>query len=273
MNLRGVKIFYSVFMFTLVSCSEETIDEKFIARVGDNVLTRNELNEMYESEEFANRYKSEIVRQWIEKQVLYQEASESGILETDQYKLLNELNAQQIAAALLLDEFYSENIPVINENNLRNFYEEHKDDFKLSDDLFTYNLAVFNDENAAINFRKQLMDNGWNDPALNDFGESNLLEFEKGKISNRSDITPIQLLRSLDKLLPGEVSIILFTDSDNYIIVQLIDKIEKGRIPEFEVIKKVVEMRYTVIKQRQKYNEFLQELYSKYNVEINKDYE
>ena len=254
------------------ACSEKNDDKKFIAKVGNKKLTEEDFKQLVDFSNSSNRHKSEVIRRWIEEELLFQESQEDGITENERYKFLSELNSQKLAGALLLQEYFESHEPVISESDLRSFYDENKNNFELNDDMYIYNLAGFSDENSAIRFRKKLVSNEiiWSDTPPADTA---LYDYMAHKQTSMHDIYPVQILRSLTKLQPGEISIVIKTEPETYNIVQLLEKIDKGSIPGYEYIKEKVKLRYRALKEKQIYNKFYKELYTKYNVEINKDYE
>ena len=271
MRKKVLNIIFPV-LLVLSACSHEKEEQKFMAKVGNETLTEKDFNELVSSTGSTNQHKAEIIRRWIEEELLFQESEEKGITENDRFEFLSGLNSRKLAGALLLQNYFKEHEPLISDNDLREFYEQNKSDFELNDDMFVYNLAGFSDENSAIKFRKTVVANK-NNWSVDTPADSNLSEYKINKLANMHDIYPLQILRSLNKLVPGEISIIIKTEPDRYNIVQLLERMEKGSIPDFSYIKEIVKLRYKALKEKQLYNEFYQELYSKYNVEINKDYE
>lgn len=260
-----------VLIILLIGCSKQQEGKKYLARVGDKVLTKNEFEEFLKYSGSSKSNRTELVRRWIEDEILYQESVENELTENDNFRFLSGMNEKKLAGALLIKKFFDERELIISDSELVGYFEDNKNDFRFYDDLFTYNLAAFSDENSAIKFRQKLVGEKikWSD----NFDENEeCIDYKLNKLSAKHDIYPVQILRSLNKLLPGEISIVIKTEPERYNIVQLLYKIEKGGIPDFHSVKDLVKLRLKTIRQKEMYNEYYKYLYSKYNVEINKDF-
>lgn len=258
--------------FFLVCCNDVQEDSIFVARVNDSVLTEAALNSMMESSGI-NKYRSEIIRQWVEKEILYQEAVNLELTENSFFESTLETSKKEIAAAVLLKEHYKFSETEVDEDELLDYYKESIEELRLSDYAYLYNIVSFNDENSAIDFRKITMNNGWNEISNFQNLSSHVTEFTKEYFQYEYQIRSQKILRVLKNLLPGEVSIVLRLEPERYTIVQILNKFKKGSIPKFEYIKNVVESRYNMIRRKKIYSEYYKELYSKYNVEIKKEFE
>ena len=72
----------------LNSCGKESSQKEFIARVNNNYLTQKDLSAIIDSGYGKDLYKNEIVRNWIDKELLYQQAEKSGMNQKSNWRLL-----------------------------------------------------------------------------------------------------------------------------------------------------------------------------------------
>lgn len=249
-------------------CGKETPQRDYIAKVNNTYLSKEELQTIIDSVPGNNQYRSEIIRNWINRECLYQQAVKEGILKSSEYRRVIEDSKKELASALMLKKLYDEKYPEVDDKNLVSYYESHNDLFRLSDDAFLINKVNFSNEDEAIQFRTTVIESNWN-KATNVFKKtaSNVLF---NNMINRLNIHPAGLLRIIEELDPKETSIVVNTGDNNYSVVQLIEKYSKGTIPPFDIIRDQVMKMYISNKKELQYSEYLEHLYSQYDIEIKK---
>jgi hypothetical protein len=84
------------------------------------------------------------------------------------------------------------------------------------------------------------------------------------------EIHPAGLLRIVEGLDPKEISIVVNTGDNNYSVVQLIEKYQKGTIPPLDIIKDKVLSTYISDKKEMQFSDYLEKLYSQNDIEIKK---
>ena len=97
--------------------------------------------------------------------------------------------------------------------------------------------------------------------------------YESSKMFLRSQLPNEKVVRIIDNLLPGEISIVFESEPNIFSVVQLVEFLSEDSIPKMSFVQDVVIERYSMMERKRLYNEFVKELYSKYNVEINRDTE
>lgn len=249
-------------------CGKETPQRDYIAKVNNTYLSKEELQTIIDSVPGNNQYRSEIIRNWINRECLYQQAVKEGILKSSEYRRVIEDSKKELASALMLKKLYDEKYPEVDDKNLVSYYESHNDLFRLSDDAFLINKVNFSNEDEAIQFRTTVIESNWN-KATNVFKKTapNVLF---NNMINRLNIHPAGLLRIIEELDPKETSIVVNTGDNNYSVVQLIEKYSKGTIPPFDIIRDQVMKMYISNKKELQYSEYLEHLYSQYDIEIKK---
>ena len=55
-------------------CGEEKKEEDYVARVNDSYLSSKDLNELIDTTSSSTFYKSEVIRNWINRELMFQEA-------------------------------------------------------------------------------------------------------------------------------------------------------------------------------------------------------
>ena len=256
----------------LIGC-EKKVEQKYVARVNDSYLTEENLSFLTDpgKEGYTGKNSEELIRQWIDTEILYQEALKNNKILGAEFNNVIERSTKELAGVLLLKDAVANEKARINEDEIEDFFNSNKTEFVIAHDAAVVNMVKFNDEELAIQFRTELVNKGWNNTSEEYARSSSLLEKQENKLIYKYQIQPLKLMRVIDELLPGEISIIIETEPDVYTIVQLIDFINKGSVPDFEYIKNLVRQRYTIMRNKQFVQNYIQQLRTKYDIEIRRN--
>jgi len=253
--------------FGIAACEEKTPPENYAARVNDVYLTESDIEEKLEE---GLKFREEFVIEWIEDELLAQEAVKSGIVKGEKYAQIIENSKRELAAALLLSEHFSGINPELKQKTLYDYYDLNRDDFKLPQDAFVINKAGFSEEETAIRFRNYLVENNWKKAFEKFSSGDDSVNLVANKLFYPFQIQPVKLYRILNEMMPGEVSIIVEAEPKKFEIVQLIRKYSKEEIPDFEYVSEVVKERFLTYQKKLIYKEYIDKLYSENQVEVNK---
>jgi PPIC-type PPIASE domain len=267
--LKTISIFFSVILFVtfIDGCKKEVSSKKYIAKVNDSYLTEDELDSIYNSSS-GIQYKNEIIRNWINRELLYQEAERQGVLNNKNFKRILEDSKKELAASFLLKNYSQMEKSAVEPAELEKYYNDNADEFKLIYDSYLLNLITFNSEDKALKFRSEALEKNWNN-ALHDLKNDTSVFSEKSRdLLYEYEIQPISVLRVVKELYPSEISIVLNNEADKYIVVQLIEKFNKGDIPPFDLIQNNVKNVYLMQKKELTIKDYIKELYSKNDIEV-----
>ena len=270
LNLKNKKVIFVFFAAVLLTgCGEDTKQKEYVARVNDTYLTKDELNEIVDTSR-SNFYKSEAVRNWVNKEILFKEAVKDGITKQNEYLKIIEDTKKDLAKSLLLNKILRETEIKVDQQELEEFYNIHKEDFRLFYESYYINYIEFNDEDKAVQFRTSVIETNWNKALFTFRGDSSIVNEQSYQLLKEHQIHPVYLLRVLKELYPDEVSIVLTNEEGNFAVVQLIQKYSKGTIPSFKVINEVVKERFIKEKKEKALDNYINELYSRYDIDIKK---
>lgn len=270
-----IKNYYliALFMPFILSCEKEKVAEDYVAKVNDVILSENELEDALDSKFHDKKYKDEYIRQWVETELLYQEAVENDITDEPEYKSVLEQSRKQLAVSFLLKEYYKDWEADYGVKELKSYFNKYINDFKIFDDAYVLNIADFNDESRAILFRYTLIESDWNSALSVFHNDESILDTKSNQLYYRYQIRPIMLYRAIKNLLPSETSIVLQTEPGIFTVVQLVTSLEKNSFPNYEYVEGLVKERYEVTLKTELYRNFIEELFVKHNVKFKKDYE
>ena len=252
----------------LYGCGKEPAEKEYIARVNNSYFTKDDLASVVDSGYGKKEYRNEIVRNWIDKELLYQEAKSSGILKDDDFIRTKNESEKRLAITFLINKLFKDEQLTIEPSEVKDYYDKHRDNFKLFHNAFLVNLVQFDDEDKAISFREEAFTNGWKKSAESFDNDSNIVFIENSKLVYEYELQPADLVRIIRELLPGEISIVINDGMGNYFIVQLLEKFERGSIPEYEIINDLVRDRYIASKKEQFIKNYVKDLYSKNDIEV-----
>lgn len=210
------------------------------------------------------------MRQWIDEELLYQEAVEKEITVSKEYLELLETAQKQLAGSMLLQKQLPGNFSEPSDNELGVFYDKIKESFRLADNAYVINIFDFKNEVSAIAFRNQVLQSNWNQAAK-------IFEKDSGFVSRSDEIflynyqlSPLHLSRIVKELNPNEISLIIEKEPTIFTVVQMVKILSKDAVAEFNFVKKEVKEIYYFQNRKESFSKYLDELYSKYKVEIKK---
>lgn len=272
-KLLSLKITRIIFLFSILfftNCSKETKKEDYIARVNKTYLTREEFTSLVDTTNLTGIEKEQIIKSWIYRELLFQKAKEEGIVDQDDYKNVLKKSSQELAAAMLLNNYVSSEEIELSDSELLEYYERNKNSFQLSSDSYLINKISFNTEDKTIKFRSLAIENDWV-KAANVFGDdTSMLRSINAELIEEKNLYPYQLMKIAKDLYPQEISIVITENAQYYSIVQILGKFPKGSIPKFEIIRQKIETRLLAEKKKQLIDYYLKELYSNNDIEIKK---
>ena len=257
-------------LLIISACSESKKPDSYIAKVNESYLTESEYAELIDSQFVSDASKSAVIKNWVRQEILYQEALKEGLTETKGFKETLQNTRKQLAAALILEKIAATAQPQFTNDELEDFFEENETSFKLPFNAYYLNRVNFSNRDAAVEFRTELIMNGWDVAIKKSELTSNLVNLENTVLVSEQDIQPVRLLRILEGLYPLEISIVIPDERGYYSVVQLLDKYTAGSIPAFHAVKSEVERRYKAALTELAVENYINELYSLSEVEINK---
>jgi PBP1b-binding outer membrane lipoprotein LpoB len=265
-------------LFTAVllsGCGKEPAGTGYVARVNNSYLMENDLNELidttygiiYSPEKDNNFYREEIIRGWIDKELLYQQAVKEKITDSDDFNKIMENTKKTLAGSLLLKRVSDDYNVAANPGDVEKFYQSRPEEFKLFINSYLLNIVSFNSEEEAIKFRNIVVQTNW-ETALNRAEKESLIFAQKaGVLLEEDEIYPVGLKNLIGALYPHEVSIV-FKSASSFIVAQLLEKYPEGTIPPFHLIKSKVERRFIAIEKQKFVSEYIKNLYADNEIEI-----
>ena len=256
-------------LFLLYACNEPQKPASYVARVNGSYLTEEDVSELIDSQFVSEKSRSSIIKSWVRREVLYQEAVKQGITDTKSFRKDIENAKRELAAAILLEKFNNSSTPVYTNEDLENYYNENQTSFRLPFNSYFLNRVNFSDKNTAVQFRTEVISSDWKQAADKFAKDTSLLNMANGILLPEQDIYPSKLLRILEGLYPLEISIVISDDRGYYTVVQLLDKYFAQTIPPFNAVKREVRKRYLSALAELNVEDYINDLFTKNEIEIN----
>ncbi|MDG5814257.1 peptidylprolyl isomerase [Chitinispirillales bacterium ANBcel5] len=260
-----------VLLFILVGCNNEP-DSPVVARVGNSVLT---LDELYESmppeysELITREQNVEYIRQWIDTEILYQEAKRQRIhREPNIRERLERMKKDLLSAEMISRGVGYKGHSVITEEDVRNYYYKNRHEFIREHDVVQYIEIVVDNLTIANQIRRTLNHENFLDVAysrskfpVNDPKNAPYIPLESIHPSIRNAIhsSPVPTITSPVRTDKG------------YHIVKVLNRLEKGDIATFDEVQHQISNYLSNYTQQKEAKNTLAELRLRNDVELNFD--
>lgn len=246
--------------------------EPILARLDEEVITLSQFNERISKlpaqyQELAKKAKVKLLDDFIVELLCYKEAIRLGIDRQKDTKEVLRAAKRKILMAKFIEEEVEKKIKV-EEAEIRDYYEKHKDYFLVPETYKASHILVNTEEKAKALLNK--LSEGA------DFGE--LAKAESMDLTNRrgGDVGYFkkgQLVPEFEeaclKLEIGQVSPIVKT-SFGYHIIKLTDKRPAG-VRRFEEVRNEIKTKIKSMKRKERFNHITQKLKDKANIQIDYD--
>jgi hypothetical protein len=257
--------------FLLGACSREPRASEYVARVDGSTLTRDDLAAAIDTAAGSMR---QYVNDWIVAELLYQEATRRGFLDSETLRRQFEQTKKRLAIAALLDkELYGgADSLAITDAAVKSYFDSSGSMFTLRQDIIRASYALFSERDAANQFRSLLLrGHSWpeivgtleNDTLL----AHHLQQLVTGQYYTASTLYPQELWKLAHSLRPGEVSFVLKAPSGFYVI-QLVGMKLQGETPDLDYVRDEVRNRILMEARRTRYEKLIADLRARHAVDI-----
>lgn len=265
---RKITLSVIIVLLGLTACSKEKKSDKYVVKINNAVLTEEQIRGSLAEDLNKGKTRDEFINNWIEKEVLYQEAVKEGILNDPEYKSILDRSRRELAEVLFVNKLLAKEKSEPSEDEIIKYYENYRDDFKLTDDVFRMNSVYFNDFNAAVKFREHALESSWKNSFNMLKNDPFLVTSEPAQVLYKFQIQPLSLLRTVVNLEKDEISVVMEMEPAKYSVFQLLEKFPKDSIPPLELVREDVKNRLSVMKKKEIIKMYLDKLIADHNLEI-----
>lgn len=271
-KLINKQIRYCIWSFLLIlgliSCSQGNKSNKYVAKINNEILTEEQLKSALSDEQNKGKYREEYIQNWIKTEILFQEAQKKGIVDDNQFKSYLERSKKELAVSLLLKKLSEENKIEMTDEDINKYYDDHKEEFKLDDDVYLINIIEISSFEKAVEFRNKLIESDWSRAENSIKNNPAVLSKETMRVYYRYQVQPVSLLRAVSNLDINEVSVVIETEPSKFSVVQMISRYSANSIPPLNVVKDEITARLSAIKEKDFLKDYIDKLITDHNPEI-----
>ena len=269
LNKNSIYLGFSlVLVFALTSCGNKKTRTDYIARVEDSYFTRPDFAAAFDTSKTAVSFKQEYLRNWVDRELLYKEALKENVEKDEEFQRLLADSRKELAKSFLLKKLIEKEDFSVEEKELQKYFEENKNDFRLFFDGFLINVIKFKDEDKAILFRNSAIETDWNKASRSFLNDQAKILQNNNQLVYAHQFQSADIANVVKELSAGEISIVINSASDEFTVVQLVNKFSVNDIPPLESVKAEAEKRLLAKKKQEFLQNYMKELYSKYEIEI-----
>ena len=272
-GINRFPFFFLILLAAVISgCGKTAQDSRVVASVNTSVLTMEMIrSQMDSSQKLTDADLRQYVNRWVTSELLYQEARRKGYDETKEImEKVAEAKKQLSIAELLEKEVYTLAENSIQPDEIDSYYQSHSSEFALQENLVRLSIAIFNQNDAAVEFRASALgESGWN-AAVEKFRN----DITKGMISltdslffSQSSLYPPELWKVASALGTQEVSFPVNT-SVGFVVMRSLGQYKKGTPAPFAYSEPEIRSRLTMERRQKKYQEYIQTLRTKHEVQF-----
>jgi foldase protein PrsA len=253
----------------LVVCRDQD-HSPTVARVGKAALTLDDLNKSIPpeySDRISRSQMLEYVKQWVDTELLYQEAMRQKLhKEPIIRERLEKMKKDLLGAEMISRSSFGSSDYQIADDRVRAYYEEHKESFRRESDVVRYIEIVVGDVQTAWQVRNKMARDNFLDLAVR-FSEAPVQDPRTVPFVAIHDLPP-EIADVVAKLrVNGTTSPIKL--ADGYHILRLLDKQDAGTYHELSEVRDEIVNTLATAAQKRGLERLLSDLRLKTDYELN----
>lgn len=214
---------YLIILLLIISCAEK--EQDVIVRIDGSKFTKSELEKYVPQSEYkklTDENLKELLDNWVEQEILYLEAKKRGLEREDSIKfVLDQYKKNLLVMELARREFSG----TVGESEIREYFEEHKDEFlyavKLGQIVLpNYDIAVrtLEEIKAGADFFKLARER-----SLTRFGSPEEATIVTDYLQ-RGGVADFSTEEIIFNMKPGDLSEVIPFLQGTYLIIKMVDK-------------------------------------------------
>ena len=266
-----------VFLVLMAACAKETPQTRFVARVDQDVLTEEDLAGIQDSLTHRPNQRNEYINEWVNTELLYQEAIRLGLTEGDSFLRQMEATKRHLAIEALLDrEVYAIDTSAVGDQAIVAVYASSAKAYALRQDVVNASYVVFSDRDPANAFRsKVLRGTSWDD-AVQQVERDSVARHQLRRVATRQYFTqtslyPEELWKLARTLGKDDVSFVVKTN-DGFCVLKAHGMKRQGEVPDLAYVRNEIRDRLLIEQRKTRYEQLITDLRAKHTVDIRMDH-
>jgi peptidyl-prolyl cis-trans isomerase C len=255
---KKIEFFICLAVLFAFRCGTKIEQSDIIAKVGNAVLTKQELQSLMVNQGYSVDEERTFVDRWIHRELLYQEALRQHIQQSDDLQKELVQIEKELMINKLLERTYKEKIR-LSEEEIRSYYDQNVTDFRvIKDEVRIQHILLKTRSDANLALQEITAGNSFESVAksrsIDEFAEQG---GEMGYVC-REDVIP-EIQRQAFRLSDNQVSPIIHTEF-GYHIIKVLDHRSAGDLRPLAEVRPEIMQRLRVIKEGQVYYDLLYQL-------------
>lgn len=268
-------IFRVVALALLVAgCQKDEPPHTPLARIDGRTLTLEEVATHFDSARGVSDAQIHgYVQRWITSELLYREAVRRGLDQRPAITTqMDEIRRQLVINALLEQEVYTARSTEASPADIRQYYEKHKKEFILTNDVVLVSFILFVDREAANTFRSTVLrGTPWSQTLRATLDDP---ELRAGVVSSidslyftQQTLFPVELWRTAMGIGVNNPSFPVRTEEGFYVLI-VWNVGRQGQQAELPYVEDEIRSRLAIERRQRLYNVLLENLRSKHAVQV-----
>src|SRR5690625_2798060 len=153
--MRGRILLSLLAVLFVAGCGRSDPPQDFVARLGDRVLTQDELSNQLRSLSFTEdslEARQQIIEQWLTNELLYREARRRGLRNNRDVQRLLADNERSVLVSTLISQMYDEMDEDVDEGELLAYYERSRERLLLREPFVQFRdlITMLGGEDAGV---------------------------------------------------------------------------------------------------------------------------
>ncbi len=265
-------VFVTAILF--IGCGKSEQSRTPVARIDSETLTLEEIAARFDSTRAVSDAQIHAyVQRWITDELLYREALRRGLDQRPHIAAqLEDIRRQLVINALLEEEVYSGKPEELSERDVRTYYDEHRNEFILTNDVVLVSFVLFGDRETANAFRLSVLrGTPWSqalqairqDPAQ----RGTILAVIDSAYFTQQTLVPVELWRAAMGIGIQNPSFPIRTD-EGFSVLIVWKLARQGQIAELPYVESDIRSRLTIERRRKRYDALLENLRARHAVEV-----
>ena len=257
-----------------LGCQQKSQTNAALARLDNRTLTAEDLRVRFDSSQAITEAQlQEYVQRWLKDELVYREALSQGFGNSKEINdRLEDVRRQLVINEFLDKTIYSDKSAASMPEEVQSYYDAHKNEFLLRNDVALLSYVVFSDRDAANKFRNTVLrGTTWYDALrqlLNDPQQrSKILTKGDSLYHSQASLLPADLWRVASSANLREPSFPVSTTEGYYIlIVWQVGK--QGQPANLSLVDGEIKSRLSIERRSHLYDSLVENLRAKHSVEI-----
>ena len=261
-------------MLLTIGCQQKTQTNSALARLDNRTLTAEDIRLRFDSTQgITEAQLQQYVQRWLKDELLYREALAHGFGNS---KGIND-RLEDVRRQLVINEFldksiYNDKTASSTPEDVQTYYDAHKNEFVLHNDVALLSYLVFSDRDAASKFRNAVLrGTAWHDALRQLLGDpkqgSKILTKGDSLYHTQASLLPADLWRVASSANLKEPSFPVSTTEGYYVLI-VWQFGKQGQPADIRLVDGEIRNRLAIERRSHLYDSLVENLRAKHSVEI-----